>query len=118
MPFTQFFNQTSVVINGNRINGGKRLQILVDGRDVTPQDAQEITVNVEGNLESLEVTFCKQITVTGNVGKVSSTSAPVKIGGNVTGDVETVSGEVDCKGSIRGNVETLSGDITYRKDPK
>jgi hypothetical protein len=88
------------------IHGG---HITVDGKDVTP-DAKEISIVVNGSLASLEVDSCDKVSVTGDVGKVSTISGRVDISGNVAGSVSTVSGRVDC-GNISGSVSTVSGRI-------
>ena len=87
------------------ING----KVIIDGNDVTP-DSKEITIRVEGNLDSLNVDYANMIQVEGNVGSLNSTSGDV-VCNSVTGDIKTTSGAIFC-GPIGGNVQTVSGDVT------
>lgn len=89
------------------ING----KVIVDGKDVTP-DSKEINVVVNGPLEKLDVDACNNISITGDVGKISTVSAQVEITGNVSGSVSTVSGAVEC-GKIAGSVSTVSGRVSH-----
>lgn len=116
-----FASSRSIVISNGKV--------IIDGKDVTPAE-KEITITVTGDVNSLEVDYCNKIDITGNVGKLSSTSADVNVTGNsgdintVSGDVdvegdagsiETVSGDVDCM-NVAGSVDTLSGNIKYKND--
>jgi hypothetical protein len=94
-----------------RVVNGK---VIVDGNDVTP-DAKEITISVDGNIETLQVDDCQALKVTGEVGRIKTLSGDVSVTGNIAGSVQTVSGDVDCEGSITGPVTTISGDIKSRK---
>ena len=83
-------------------------KVIVDG--VVIDLEKSLTVNVEGNIESLNVDACNSVTVAGTVCKLKTTSGNVKCG-DVAGDVNTMSGDVDAK-IIHGSVETMSGDIS------
>jgi hypothetical protein len=93
----------NITISGNKI--------IIDGVDITAdhKDAKEISIVVNGDLENLDVDYCKQLAITGNVGKVRSGSADVNCN-DVLGNVQTGSGDVECE-SITGDVQTGSGDV-------
>lgn len=108
-----------VTINGVTITGGRSIvirsgRIIVDGKDVTP-DAKVVNISVEGNIERLEADGCEKISVTGDVGIISTQTGDVDVGGNINGSVQTQTGNVDCGGSIGGNVSSMTGDIKHRK---
>ena len=110
---------SSININGVTITSGRNIvvrggQVTVDGQDVTP-DAKVINITVTGNVDRIEADVCQQLSVTGDVGNVSTVSGDVNVEGNINGSVQTVSGDVDCGGSIGGNISTLSGNIKHRK---
>ncbi len=92
----------SVIISNNRV--------IIDGKDFTP-DGKEITIVVEGDIDKLEVDYCKSIKITGNVISARSTSGNMNIAGEVKDSVSTVSGDVEVDGSIGGSVTTTSGDV-------
>ena len=109
----------SISINGVTISGSRSVvirngQVIVDGKDVTPEDAKEISITVNGNVDKLEADACQTISVTGDVNKVKTLSGDVNVGGDVKGSVRTLSGDVDCD-SIAGSVQTLSGSIKHRR---
>jgi hypothetical protein len=106
---------TRININGTTIMSSGRGnvvvsndRIVVDGKDVTP-DAKQITIEVQGDLQSIEADACDRIHVTGSVGHVKTTSGDVRCG-DVTGSVQCMSGDVSC-GRVGGSVSTMSGDI-------
>jgi hypothetical protein len=103
-------NNNSYVGNSVTITNGK---IIVNGKDVTP-DSKTITINVEGNIDSLTVDACEKVTITGNANKVKTMSGDVDIKGDVTDSVSTMSGDVDC-GNIGGSISTMSGDIKHKR---
>ena len=87
------------------ING----KIIVDGKDVTP-DAKEISIEVFGNVDRLQVDECQVVSIAGDAGKVSTMSGKVEVVGDVKGNVSTMSGKVVC-GNVGGSVSTMSGKI-------
>ena len=103
-----------------KINGktyfGNNIQIsnnrvIIDGKDVSDdhKDSKEITIQIEGNVETLDVDRAKSIIVNGNVNSLKSVSGDVECK-DVTGDIKTVSGNVEC-GNVQGGVQTNSGDV-------
>jgi len=106
-----FFNKM-IIVNSQSYNGRSVTiingKVIVDGKDVTP-DSKEISIKVEGNLDSLSVDYANTIHVEGSVGSLNSVSGDVECN-SVTGDVKTTSGDVDC-GPVGGNVQTVSGDV-------
>jgi hypothetical protein len=106
-----------VMINGNVVGGsiaGRNIsiignKILVDGVDVTP-DAKIINIEIQGDVETIKVDACDNISVSGNAESVRTVSGDIDIKGNVTGGVSTVSGDVKC-GNVGGSCTTVSGDI-------
>ena len=106
----------SVTINGKSyagkniiINNGK---VIVDGVEQSEVLEHRITVNVVGEVDTLETTS-GDVNVSGNVGSLQTTSGDIECQ-DVSGNVQTVSGDVDC-GRVNGNVKTVSGDIKHNK---
>ncbi|HCT2233792.1 hypothetical protein ASU68_20095 [Enterobacter hormaechei subsp. oharae] len=103
---------SSVNINGQEftghsitINNGK---VSVDGVEQSGSLAEQITVTVNGNVESINTDF-GTVNVTGSVGHVKTMSGDVHCN-IVTGSVNTMSGYITCD-SISGNASTMSGNI-------
>lgn len=113
----------TIIINGKRFNYSGSLSIIngkyfVDGKEVKDwneftKDQKTINISIEGNVDKLTVDCCETVTITGNCGKVKTTSGDIEIGGNVDGDVESVSGDIEC-GNISGDAKTVSGNIRRR----
>jgi hypothetical protein len=106
---------TRIIINGTTINTSSRGnlvisngRVVVDGKDVTPE-ARQITIEVHGDLHTIDADACDHIHVTGSVGQVKATSGDVRCG-DVSGSVQCMSGDVCC-GHVAGSVSTMSGDI-------
>lgn len=92
----------SVTINGNTITASGSIvvsngKIIVNGKDVTP-NAREISIQITGNVERLEVDACQKLSVSGDVGSL-----------------KTKSGDVDC-GNVGGSISTMSGDVKHRRN--
>lgn len=123
-----------IVINGQVYKGNSisinKGNIIIDGNNVESND-KTITISIEGNIDKLEVDYCKTIQIKGNVqmlstgsgdvtiegssGNISTGSGDVDVNENVTGNISTGSGDVKVNGIITGNVKTMSGDIKHRK---
>ena len=108
-----------VTVNGVTYTGNRSVavgngRVVIDGKDVTP-DAKQISIAVHGNVERLQVDSCEKISVTGDVGSVSTQTGDVDVGGNISGSVQTQTGDVDCAGSIGGKDSTQTGDIKHRR---
>jgi hypothetical protein len=123
-----------IIINGKSYNGNSvsisNGKIIIDGNNVTPENAKQISIVVNGDIDNLNVDYCEKIEVAGNVATLQSTSGnvdvkgdansiqttsgDVDVEGNIKGSVTTMSGDVDCQ-NIGGTVKTMSGDIKYRK---
>lgn len=99
-------------------------KVIVDGVDVT-EDMDKVSIVINGDVKSMEVFVCKEISVTGSVGFINNTHGNVSCANvegdvktthgdincsDVTGDVDTVHGKVNC-GSIKGKVETNMGNV-------
>jgi len=111
-------NNGKVTINGQTYTGNN-IQIngdnvLVDGVQQSKSLVGDITVNIEGQVENLELN--SGTVNANNVGSIETGSGDVRCG-NVLGNVRTGSGDVDAK-TIQGNVRTGSGDISrsFSKD--
>lgn len=103
-----------ISINGVDIVGGRNISIkngkvIVDGNDVTPE-SKNITIEVTGNVETLDVGSANTIKISGDCANVESQSGDI-ICGNVSGDVRSTSGDIDCE-NVRGDTSTISGDIS------
>ncbi len=110
-----FGRSNKITVNSVDIVGGRNVSIingkvLVDGKDVTP-NAKEITIQVIGDVDSLDVDYAQSVSITGNVQSVQTAAADVTIGGGVAGSVQTASGDVDVDGDVQGSVATVSGDV-------
>lgn len=105
-----------IQINGKVYQGNsisiKNGNIIIDGNKVET-DEKQISIIVNGNIESIDADSCERIEVTGNIGKISTVSGDVRISGDVNGSVKTISGDVRC-GNVSGSVDTVSGDIEHR----
>ena len=93
----------SISISGNKI--------IVDGKDVSGdhRDSKVITINVTGDLDSLDVDYCDKIEINGNVNKARTGSGDINCT-NITNGAQTGSGDIECE-SINGDVQTGSGDV-------
>lgn len=105
-------HMSTIIINGTTYNGSNitiiNNKVIIDGKDQTP-DSKEITITVDGNISELSVDYAKEVRVTGNVDKLTTTSGDVTCN-NVTNGVKTTSGDVECN-DITGDVVTTSGDV-------
>ena len=107
----------TIRINGVTITGGRSIsvsngRVIVDGKDVTGEEAKTINIAVHGDISDLSVDACDVASITGMVGKVKPQSGDVRCG-DVSGSVQTMSGDVSC-GAVAGDVSTMSGDILQR----
>lgn len=99
----------NVTYHGNNIsiiNG----RVIIDGKDVTP-DGKQITINVTGDIQELNVDSCDKVTVTGNVGSLKTSTGDVEVDGNV-GSLNTSTGDVEVNGNVEGDLESQNGDIS------
>ncbi|KNH06761.1 Phage protein [Candidatus Burkholderia brachyanthoides] len=99
-----YYSVNSVSVRGKRM--------IVDGQDVTVDDAPRITIEVHGNIETLQCDNCDTATIRGEVGSVTTASGNVQCG-DVRGSVRTASGNVNC-GDIGGEAKTASGNVSQR----
>ena len=120
---------SQITINGGTYRGNsisiKNGSIIIDGNKIEMNDKQ-ISIQVSGDLNSLDVDSCDKINIDGNVDRIKSGSGDVycqnvasgvetgsgnvNVSSNITGNVKTGSGDVDCK-NITGSIETGSGDV-------
>lgn len=131
----------AVIKIGNKIFSGENIkivknQVYINGELVSNLkeeiDYPNITINVEGDLQSLDLPM-GDVNITGNVlgdvkcgqgdidisGYVNSTvknnQGNIDIKGNVNGDVKNEMGNINC-GDVSGNVRTEMGNIKYVKN--
>lgn len=106
------------------IVGGK---VIIDGKHINTEDQKQITIVVEGDLESLDVDYCESIEVRGDAnrveftsgsldcrdvkGGVEMTSGKVFVKGNITGDIKSMSGNIDVGGNVVGDIRSTTGNI-------
>lgn len=109
MPATITINGVTYSGESVSVRGGR---VIVDGKDVTPEAASRITLEVHGDLQSFQADRCDTVAVHGNVGSVSTVSGSVTCG-DIGGSVSTVSGSVNCR-DVGGKVSTTSGSINQR----
>lgn len=101
--FNKTYTGKNIIIN----NGN----VIIDGVDVTPQ-LKNISISIEGNVDSLNVDACNYIKVSNNVNTLTTTSGDISCA-NVLGNLKTTSGDISCD-DISGDVITVSGDVTAR----
>lgn len=104
----------SIEINGVKYSGQnitvRNNKIVIDGVDQTP-DSKEITVIVEGDIDSIQNDKGK-IEVKGYVRFVDSVNGDVHVHGGVDAGVKTINGNVTC-GFVNGPVSTVNGNIKH-----
>jgi hypothetical protein len=100
-------NNKSYVGRNIVINNG---QVIVDGKNVTPENTTQIEIKVTGNVETLDVDHCDTILIAGDVNTVTTGSGDVNAN-IISSGARTGSGDIECK-TINGNVQTGSGDVT------
>lgn len=104
-----------ISINGNnysgtdvRIDNGK---VYINGNLVKGGDNDKtINILIEGSVDKLDIDYCSNIVVEGDVRSLNTTSGDVNAN-NVTGDLKTTSGDIKIKGNVGGSVNTVSGDV-------
>lgn len=115
--FTGRNTYTNVSGNGNVINGKNIVvrngKVVVDGVDVT-DSLKSFNITVTGNVDKLSVDACNEVKIEGNVNSVYTMSGDVVIKGGVDEGVETISGDVTVGTYIAGKVSTVSGDVKVR----
>jgi len=89
-----------VYVNGNLVKGS--------------ENDKTINILIEGNVDRVEIDYCSNIVIEGDVKSLNSTSGDVNAN-NVTGDIKTTSGDVKIKGDVGGSVNTVSGDVEANK---
>jgi hypothetical protein len=99
--------------SGNTISINKN-KIFIDGVEIINND-KEINITIDGNIDKVSVDSCNTFKINGKANTVKTMSGDVIIDGDISGDVNTMSGDVECK-SISGNVKTMSGDIKTVKN--
>jgi hypothetical protein len=110
---TKCIGVTTFCINGQTFTGmsmdiysdGK---VMIDGKNVCT--SYNLQVSVHGDVSELNQTACSTH-VTGNVGKIESSSGGVRIAGNVRGIAQTMSGSMRIGGNVHGNVLTQVGSV-------
>lgn len=103
---------SKVTINGNTYSGNNIIvakgRVIIDGVSMTPNE-KTINISVDGNIETLQVDACNQVTINGSCAPVRSGSGDIECG-NVEGPLTTGSGDIEC-GNVHGSVNSGSGDI-------
>jgi hypothetical protein len=108
MTSTIRINNMTVSGRNVTIQNGK---IIVDGKTIDTGNAPTIQIHVEGNIDTLQVDACEQISVQGNAQNVVTMSGDVTCN-DVHGSVTTMSGDVRCK-NVSGKIKTMSGDVRH-----
>ena len=101
-----------ISINGKTYSGDNitinNNQVIIDGKNVTPNESQ-ITIVVNGNLNTLKVDVVENITVNGECGNVDVVNGDVNCG-NVKTGVKTVNGNIEA-GYVEGGITTVNGNV-------
>lgn len=103
----------TITINGKqyqgqsfRIDGDK---VIIDGVQQEGSLCGPVSIQVTGDVQSIDGRTVQSIEVTGSCGSVKTVSGDVRCG-PVAGNVQTVDGDVYC-GDVAGSVKTVSGDV-------
>lgn len=97
-------------IKSMTISGGK---IIIDGKVANiPTDYPNITINIQGDIERLEVQQCDKINISGNAKRVKTNCGSIDVQGNIEGDAHTNCGSISCN-VVEGDAHTNMGSI-YR----
>lgn len=107
---------TTITINGISYSGNNIVvtsgKVKVNGKDVTPENAKEITISVTGNIKQLKVDACNKVSVDGHVDSIETMSGDVDVIGSIFGSISTMSGDIECS-NVGGSVSTMSGNIKH-----
>lgn len=109
---TVSLNGKTVKVSGSNISviNGK---IYSDDKLIELPEQKTIDITVEGDVQTLKVDACDQVTINGNCENVEAGTGNVKITGDVHGDVTTDTGNITC-GNVGGNCETYVGNINRK----
>ena len=103
---------SSIIINGKSYIGGSvsvsKNKITIDGTDVTP-DTKVVNITVNGDVDKVSADYCEKIIVNGNANTLTTTSGDIECK-DVTGDIKVTSGDIECK-DVTGHIKVTSGDI-------
>lgn len=107
-----------IIINNKKYGSGSSIvvsnnKVIIDGEDVTP-DAKEISIKVEGSIESIRADCCDLIEITGGCQDISTKNGNIEICGSVEGSVYSRNGNISC-GNVGGPVAAKNGNIKYKK---
>lgn len=106
---TKSYSGNNVVIRNSKV--------WIDGKlQEEDSDNKNITIVIEGSLDSLSVDVCDSVEVKGSCKEVRTQSGDVTCG-NVTGSIQTMSGDVMAD-DIAGSVTTMTGDIKCKSRGK
>lgn len=96
------------IIKSMVINNGK---IIIDGKATDiPTDYPNITINIQGDIERLEVEQCEKINISGNAKRVKTNCGSIDVQGDIQGDAHTNCGSISCK-VVEGDAHTNMGSI-------
>lgn len=99
------FGRTVVISNG---------RVIIDGQECgSTKDQKTINVIITGNLDSLRVDACNEITVNGDVRGDIQTNAGDVTCKDVTGDVSTMAGNIECA-NVAGSASTMAGNVRVK----
>lgn len=113
-------SQSIVYMNGKKfVSRGGNIsisdnQIIIDGKVITDKDindAKEIVITVDGNVDTIKCDIVEKIIVTGDCGEVKSSQGNVEVKGNVKGNARSSQGDVEVSGDVFGDVRTSQGSI-------
>jgi len=105
-----------IIINGKKYTGNNlsisNNEVFIDGKRMEDdEDSKSITIQVEGNIETITADYCDSMSITGTCGNVTSKNGNIDVIGDVLNDVTTKNGNIHC-GHVAGDVETKNGNIT------
>ncbi len=122
--FSEFMSTFKFKENGtSTINGktykGKNIEIKnnrvwVDGeeqKDSKLKEVKNISISIDGNIQSIEISDCNDLRVKGDVGKIDLNNGNIEIEGNVENGVTSKNGNIEINGNVTGNVSSVNGDV-------
>ena len=112
-------NMATISLNGKTIRvSGSNISVIngkvySDGKLVEVPEQKTINIVVEGDVQTLKVDACDQVTVNGTCENVEVQTGNVIIKGDVSGNVQSDVGDITC-GNVGGNCKTDVGNINRK----
>ena len=105
-------NGKTIKVSGSNISviNGK---VYSDCKLVDVPEQKTINITVEGDVQTLKVDACDQVTINGNCGNIITETGDIMIKGDVSGNIQNDTGDIVC-GNVGGYCKTNVGDINRK----